>query len=296
MSLSTIFDGSHPDTDGLSINTLVFDASGLIDPGLAGDPPTMAINPFFLQFYTQSFLFRAGEADMIYEIAPWFPGATGAGGTYHVGLSTHEQDADGSLRLVADNLIAGGDGVDVILDLSGDNLIDAGGGADLVVTGMGADIVFGGKGNDLIVTTFGDDAVDAGGGADIVRLGDGDDHGFGGLGADQLHGGAGNDSLVGDGGFDRLDGGAGDDRLSGGRGCDTYVIGFGTGNDVIADLHDCRDTVELDMALGVTGLEDLTAIAGETGAGLLLSFETGDSVLIEGAGLSDLSGIDFAFV
>lgn len=52
---------------------------------------------------------------------------------------------------------------------------------------------------------------------------------------DSLSGGGGNDSIYGHVGDDTLDGGAGDDRLDGGSGADTYLFGYGSGRDRIAE-------------------------------------------------------------
>ena len=50
-----------------------------------------------------------------------------------------------------------------------------------------------------------------------------------------IQGGAGNDTLIGETWNNILDGGAGDDVLKGEGGNDTYLFGFGDGNDVIND-------------------------------------------------------------
>jgi len=69
--------------------------------------------------------------------------------------------------------------------------------------------------------------------AGTVMAGAGDDLVFGSAGDDMILGESGNDNLVGKNGDDILDGGMGDDFLRGWAGADTYLFGFGDGNDVI---------------------------------------------------------------
>ena len=106
------------------------------------------------------------------------------------------------------------------LTLTGtDDLIGVGNAADNVITAnAGNDNLSGGDGNDTLYGGIGDDTLN------------------GDSGDDWLIGGGGRDSLVGGDGDDTLDGGAGDDKLEGGGGVNTYIFGFGYGNDKI-DLN-----------------------------------------------------------
>ncbi|MCZ2826729.1 MULTISPECIES: ExeM/NucH family extracellular endonuclease [unclassified Modestobacter] len=82
----------------------------------------------------------------------------------------------------------------------------------------GDDVLRGGNGVDVIMGLGGNDTVTGGNGADVICGGDGDDVLRGGNGDDVLLGGAGDDELRGDNGSDTLIGGPGTDLLDQGRG------------------------------------------------------------------------------
>ncbi|MCZ2817950.1 ExeM/NucH family extracellular endonuclease [Modestobacter sp. VKM Ac-2984] len=82
----------------------------------------------------------------------------------------------------------------------------------------GDDVLRGGNGVDVIMGLGGDDVLTGGNGADVICGGDGDDVLRGGNGDDVLLGGAGDDELRGDNGGDTLIGGPGTDVLDQGRG------------------------------------------------------------------------------
>lgn len=84
----------------------------------------------------------------------------------------------------------------------------------------GDDIIAGGNGDDVIVGLDGNDTITGGNGTDTICGGDGNDSLDGGNGADYLDGGQGADSLAGGRGPDRLNGWLGDDALNGGQGPD----------------------------------------------------------------------------
>lgn len=88
----------------------------------------------------------------------------------------------------------------------------------------GPDVIDGGEGNDWIRGEAGADTLIGGHGSDVLRGGSGDD---------ALEGGRQADSLYGDEGNDTLDGGEGADILEGGSGADTYLLGRGSGADLI---------------------------------------------------------------
>ncbi len=134
---------------------------------------------------------------------------------------------------------------------------------------------------------------------------------------DTLQGAAGNDSLEGDAGQDVLDGGSGNDWMDGGHHEDTYLFGFGYGQDTIeagTNFYEYEETVlmedEWDSWLETIywGATDIVEFTGEiTREQLLLSRipETND-LLVQLAGSDDsltLSGffnadpaiIDFHF-
>lgn len=95
---------------------------------------------------------------------------------------------------------------------------------------------------------------------------------------DRLEGTEGDDTLIGRGGRDTLEGGEGDDLLFGGPGDDRFVFAEGFGHDVIAGFSTGRaDKLLFDEGLGEFGTE-------ATDFGLMLTFETGDSLLLLGVG------------
>jgi VCBS repeat-containing protein len=98
-----------------------------------------------------------------------------------------------------DNVIAVGDGTNVVFATNGKNTI---------VSGVNEDLLFGGQEQDQIY---------AGGSADIITTNAGDDLVWGEAGRDVIDGGAGDDFLLGGSDSDAMNGGAGDDQLYGGE-------------------------------------------------------------------------------
>ncbi|WP_332853587.1 calcium-binding protein [Duganella sp. S19_KUP01_CR8] len=93
------------------------------------------------------------------------------------------------------------------------------------------------NGDDYLYGGVGDVTLAGGAGNDVLN-----DAG----GNSRLDGGDGNDTLLGGGGDDVLDGGAGNDQLDGGAGQDTYLFGYGSGHDTIAE-YDRSDTADLSV-------------------------------------------------
>ena len=153
-----------------------------------------------------------------------------------------------------DNLIVGGDGI---------NVLNGVGGNDTLAGGAGNDTLLGGDGNDLLNGSAGIDVVNGGAGVDTVSyaafgravnvdlwsefarlvvsdpavvfndtitnvesvIGSAfDDRLRGTPGDNTLIGGAGNDTITGEFGNDTLAGGAGSDSLNGGAGDDIYLL------------------------------------------------------------------------
>ncbi|GAA0655136.1 M10 family metallopeptidase C-terminal domain-containing protein [Brevundimonas lenta] len=184
----------------------------------------------------------------------------------------------------ADQLI-GGTGDDQLSGGDDNDSLDGGTGNDTLDGGAGADVLIGGTGNDILLAGDGDDALDGGTGNDTLNAGAGADSLVGGTGNDLLLGGADNDSLFGDTGNDTLVGGAGDDVLTGGLGNDAFIIGPSSGDDRITDFRN-GDVVDW-SAMTAAGYD---ATITYSGAGVLISFEDGSSVLLEGLALRDLRG------
>lgn len=179
--------------------------------------------------------------------------------------------------------------------------------------GQGSDTVRGEGGNDKIDAAGGDDHLWGHAGNDSVLGGAGNDRLFGGLGNDTLRGGLGNDSLIADQGSDLLYGedgadtlvsgtlstqmwgGAGSDTLrtqalgtavhtvAGGVGVDTFVFerlvaGDGNSRTVITDFQLGVDRF-VRAAVPTAAALDAATVA-QSGAHTLVTFDTGDTVLL----------------
>lgn len=149
--------------------------------------------------------------------------------------------------------------------------------------------VVGSTGNDTLSGQSGGGRIAGAGGDDLLTGLGGRDRVEGGNGNDTLIGGAGDDQLIGGRGDDVLTGGAGDDTLRGNTGADTFVFSSGAGDDVIIGFRS-DDTLDLlETTTDFTSLADVQAAATETDAGLLIDLGGGDSVLLQGASLDDLT-------
>jgi len=175
--------------------------------------------------------------------------------------------------------LGGGDDDDNISGFGGDDVIYAGKtGADTLDGGDGNDVIFGGSENDVVTGGSGNDEIYGGGGDDMVT---------GGTGGDTLYGGAGDDTITGGGGDDTLRGGDGADVfVFSGSGGDDQIDGFTTGEDVL----DSGDTTT-----DFTDLASVQAAASDTADGLLIDLGGGDSLLLTGLAVADLSGIDILY-
>jgi Ca2+-binding RTX toxin-like protein len=105
----------------------------------------------------------------------------------------------------------------------GRDTLDGGGGHDRFYGGPERDKLVGFNGNDTLDGQEGDDSLFGSNGNDRLLGGQGFDRLLGGTGGDRLYGGADNDTLFGELGDDRLFGGPGMDLLSGGPGNNTLV-------------------------------------------------------------------------
>ncbi|SMX47012.1 Bifunctional hemolysin/adenylate cyclase precursor [Maliponia aquimaris] len=117
------------------------------------------------------------------------------------------------------------------------------------------EVIAGGDGYDVIRATSGDDILDFSGysisGVERIEGGTGNDTMIGSAGKDVLDGGAGNDIILGAAGDDTLIGGTGNDSLDGGDGADRFVIENGFGTDTVTGGEGGvdHDTIDLN-ALG----------------------------------------------
>jgi Ca2+-binding RTX toxin-like protein len=175
-------------------------------------------------------------------------------------------------------------------NLSGSTFDDILGGDNddnLLAGDTGNDMIGGGKGDD---TLYGDGrvAVDThgtGGSGPITTYADVSDIvGFGlTAGNDNLDGGKGDDTLVG---------GGGDDVLTGGQGHDTFIFGSGDGDDRITDFQN-HDTIRFEGISGIDDFSDLTLT--RVGSNTLISWGTGDSILVNDIRPSHFHASDFTF-
>lgn len=195
------------------------------------------------------------------------------------------------------NQIWAGSGDDSIYGAGGHDALGGGTGHDLIEGAAGNDIIYAGQeGNDTIDGGDGDDQIFGGTGNDILNGGDGVDELFGGAGNDVVGGGAGTDTLYGGAGDDTLTGGAGDDTLRPGGGEDLLVFSSGSGDDVVGGFSVAEDTLDLSAtATNFTGRSSVENASSETDTGLLINLGGGDSVLLLGLGLSDISSMSFDF-
>ncbi|MFC4346974.1 reprolysin-like metallopeptidase [Kordiimonas lipolytica] len=175
--------------------------------------------------------------------------------------------------------LGGGDDDDNISGFGGDDVIYAGKtGADTLDGGDGDDVIFGGSENDVVSGGGGNDEIYGGGGNDVVT---------GGTGVDTLYGGTGDDTLTG---------GGGDDILRGGDGADVFVFSGSGGDDQIDGFTIGEDILDLgDTTTDFTNLASVQAAASETADGLLIDLGGGDSLLLTGLSVADLSGIDILY-
>ena len=99
-----------------------------------------------------------------------------------------------------------------------------------------------------------------------------------------------------DGGWLQLRGGGGNDLLIGGGGGDTFV--FSDGDDRVRDFDTSRsgEVIDLSGVAAFTGFSDvMTNHASDESEGVMIRDLTGNSMLLEGRTMSELSADDFMF-
>jgi Ca2+-binding RTX toxin-like protein len=160
----------------------------------------------------------------------------------------------------------------------------------ITLTGNTLNNVFtGGGSNDTLIGTSGNDT--------LYGL-DGEDTLNGGADNDFLYGGSANDYLDGRAGNDRLDGGAGNDTLRGGAGNDVFVFNPGFGQDIITDFvagAATEDVIRFDNTI----FANFTAVmqaAQQSGADVVITGDTSNSLTLKNVQLSALHADDFTFV
>lgn len=203
-----------------------------------------------------------------------------------------------------DNAITGNGAANVLNGGAGDDRLTGGAGADTLIGGDGFDFAAYGTATqgvkvDMIATSLntGDargDSYSTVEGLIGSEFGDwiAADHN-----ANTLLGGAGDDYLAARSGNDILNGGVGNDKLNGGWGQDIFQFEAGGGRDVIEDFNWAgqHDTISLDKALGVSSYADVMAHAKQVAHNTVITFDTGDSLLLYNTQLKTLAVDDFAF-
>ena len=184
--------------------------------------------------------------------------------------------------------VYGDGGADFLLMMGGSDTFHGGAGADTVFGNQGDDRIYGEGGNDWIWGGRDSDVVDGGDGNDVLFGNVGADTLFGGVGADSLFGGKDNDVLIGGDGDDVLYGDLGDDTLTGGAGRDTFVMVAGGGHDLVTDFAVGQDRIDItSFAAGGHG----ETFSG-TPQGLLITFDTGDTITLAGVQLGQMAAHD----
>jgi len=219
------------------------------------------------------------------------------------------------------NTIEGGGGRDKIYGAGGNDKLFGGSDNDIFYGGSGNDKIYGGTGKDTVnfsnesadltitknsATGAGSDTLNS---IENVIGGKGNDFIYGGTVANNLNGFNGNDNIFGGGGNDKIYGGKGNDFLNGGTGTNSLYGGIGTdtfdlvigdniveggddddnfrmslyggetGHNVITDFDVSEDTLEIFAAVSPG---DLANFATDTGAGVVIEFDSGYSVTVVG--------------
>ena len=168
-----------------------------------------------------------------------------------------------------------------------DDVLTGNGGDNILLGDFGNDALSGGDGNDRLYgdgRLWVDTSDSAGGSGPIALFGEADD----GAGV-----AAGNDTLIGGKGNDMLYGGQGNDVMTGSQGSDSFVIEADSGSDRITDFGNL-DRIIFDALSGADDFSDLILTASGS-HDTLISWGTGDSILVEGQKPNQLDASDFQF-
>lgn len=199
-------------------------------------------------------LFTLNNQNSNYTLNFFTPGATavpfGPDGLFF-NLTTDGDTITIDPARVANLLVRGLDGDDVIQGSSSNDLAIGNAGSDILLGADGNDTLFGGNDGDRIDGNVGNDLISGNMGNDTLYGGAGDDIVRGGKNNDLLFGGEGNDQLAGD--FDR-------DTLTGDAGNDSFILRVNAAGssvadaDIIADFTAGQDTIVLTNGLGFAGI------------------------------------------
>lgn len=194
-------------------------------------------------------------------------------------------------------VVQGTGGNDRMFGGAGDDVSYGGAGNDLMTGEDGNDILIGGDGNDTLGGNRGNDTLDGGAGDDVI---------YGHKGNNLLIGGDGNDYISSGDQASTLVGGAGDDTfevrmkagadhvLTGGAGADTFEFVYfdarKQGDVTITDFELGIDHITID---GQDAVDYFFSHAGaslaDTEAGARLTLEEGDTILLAGVSVAEIS-------
>ncbi|WP_189338552.1 beta strand repeat-containing protein [Sphingobium sp. SCG-1] len=201
------------------------------------------------------------------------------------------------------NKIMGNAAPNTLYGLAGDDTLEGGAGADMLAGGDGLDFAFYGAATQSVKVDMLTPSLNTGDAlGDIFQSIEGlsgsayNDWLAGDHASNTLSGGAGEDYLIGRGGNDLIIGGAGKDTLNGGWGNDTFQFGVGGGRDVIEDFGVTggqKDYISLDAGLGVSSFAEVMAHAKQVANNTLITFDTGDSILLYNTQMTKLVADDF---
>ena len=218
------------------------------------------------------------------------------------------------------DILDGAGGNDRLLGGDGNDEIYGGDGVDTLFGQEGDDMLFGGDSNDFFYGGAGGDSFDGGAGFDTVNYltaaagvtvnmatggtgGEADGDTFTsiervlGTGLDDsITGNADNNTLLGNGGDDYLAGGAGIDRLYGGAGQDSY--GYDETSDGFDTLYGFTTNETIYLLGGDANFDtwaELQALGTDSGANVVFSFGGGNTLVIAGMSMAQLSASNFDF-
>ncbi|HYD70014.1 Calx-beta domain-containing protein [Azospirillum sp.] len=222
-------------------------------------------------------------------------GSGGGGGGGGGGTPTPPADPVPPPVPGAAETVLGSSNADVLTGAAGNDVLSGAEGDDSLVGGLGDDALYGNPGGDALYGNQGMDALFGGQGADSLFGGQdadtlfgnmADDVLYGNMAGDRLFGGQGSDTIFGGQGDDALAGNLGNDTLAGNLGADTFVFAPGGGSDVVADFR-AEQGDRLQVAAGMTWT------IGDGASGAVVTFSTGDQVILIGIRAPDVSAAWF---
>ena len=197
-----------------------------------------------------------------------------------------------------------GDGADTVSDAYGS------GETDKLLLGAGittSDIQLSRSGTTGLTVTFTDHAGsifldyqyandNAGYGIEQIQFNDGTVWNLAAIQANAwFRGTSGNDTIVASGSADKIDGGAGNDSLTGGAGADVFFLQSGFGHDTVKDFAHAQGDI-IEFASGMfSNYTDMLSHATQVGSDVVITYDAGDYLTLQGLTLSSLHAEDFMF-